>query len=163
MGEGTAKTTINLSNNLSSYVNSLGVNPIGTVTGTMQEWLGRFKKGETAQITSKIAALVADWRKQYAGVNVTQTELNFLEQIIPSIHDSPQNFIIKLNSLQNQVMTRYNASRSLVGLPELAINQLVDKNLRIPIYSGQAQTPAGGGSATNSGTTSGGMGWTIIQ
>lgn len=156
LGEGAAKTTMSLMSKLKSYINKLDKSPIGVVEGSMQDWLGRFKGKEATKIKADIVAIVSDWRKQYAGVNVTATELEFVNAIAPALYDNPDNFMIKLDSLSNQILTKNNSTRSVVGLPEISKEQLLDKNLRVKLYSENEQT-------TNevSGTTSSGLNYTI--
>lgn len=137
LGESAAKTTLTLSDTLKKYINSLPESPIGNASGTIQDWLGRFKKGEAANIKSQITAIIADWRKQYAGVNVTATEIEFLNSIAPQLYDTPDNFMIKLNTLNNQIETKFNSSRELVGLPSMDTNQILNKNQRVGLYGGQ--------------------------
>ncbi len=135
LGEGAAKTTVNLAKDLKNYVNGLGSSPVGVVKGSIQDWLGRFKKGEAASIKAKVVALISDWRKQYAGVNVTQTELEFVNSIAPQLYDSPDNFMRKLNALTGQVMIRYNSSRDIVGLPVLSEQAVIHRNEKANFYN----------------------------
>jgi len=159
LGEIAAKTTIKLATDLKNYIAKLPNSPVGVASGTAQDWLGRFKSGEAAAIKAKIVSIAADWRKQYAGVNVTPTEIQFLDAVIPSLYDSPGNFMTKLNALTGQIMTRFNASRDQVGLPNLNEMSLTNKALRIPLYTGEE---TGQANQSTTGTTSSGMGYTII-
>jgi len=158
-GEAAASTTLKLADNLRTYLNKLTKSPVGVVKGTMQDWMGRFKSGEAAAVKAKITAMVADWRKNYAGVTLTPAELEFLNSIAPNLYDRPDNFMKKLEALEEQVITKYNATRGMAGLPELDKGSVLSKKQRVQVYFGKQTATSGG----NSGTTSSGLNYTITK
>jgi uncharacterized lipoprotein YehR (DUF1307 family) len=131
-GETAASITVNFANELAKKINNLG--GIGNFKGTIEKWLGKFKGTNQQSIASDITNMMADWRRRYAGTAVTETELAFLTDAIPSIADRTEQMAVKLQSLQNAALLQYNNTRQNINLPVLNLDNLLDKSKRASLY-----------------------------
>jgi len=180
-GETTARIAIEKANKVENLVNDLESradkgggffkneteSPIGVVEGTMEGWMGRLRSEEATEIRASVVQAVAEMRNRLLGSAVTESEERFLEPLIPKLSDSPANFMIKLNSLKSDPLLQLNQTRSIVGLPPVDANQLLNRDLKVNLYNGQSQKETSQTQQTPqqnySGTTSSGLGYTIEQ
>lgn len=144
VGEAFTRTSITQANNILSEFNKLSsdkkyTNPVGVTTGTIQDWLGRFKSKEAQSIVTKVTQAVANMRKQMAGVAVSETELKFLNELVPQLSDSPANFLIKLDNLQTNPLLQLNSVRGSFNIPELNQDTLFNKSKRVELYTSEQQ------------------------
>ena len=109
--------------------------PIGVVKGTMENWLGRFRGEDATALRSTITNMVAEMRNRLSGTAVTDSEAAFLEPLIPSLSDSPANFIKKLEQLESDPLLRLNTIRTSFNLPTLTDKTLLDNQARVGLYS----------------------------
>ena len=150
MGHATASNYLKNIDDVRSALAEGGVT--GFVPGGLQNVLGRIKGPKTATLKANITNLVAQFRKDLLGSAVTESEKEFLSDLIPDISSS--NFIEQLNAFQNGVMNRYNSTRSSVSLPEVNVLQAIKPQERLKLYE---NTPAAseedfwGGSGTTGG------------
>ena len=109
--------------------------PIGTVQGTMQNWLGRFRGEGATAIRTSVTSMVAEMRNRLSGTAVTDSEAKFLEPLIPDLSDSPANFMKKLEQLESDPLLRLNTIRSTFNLPSLNEESLLNSTKRVGLYS----------------------------
>ena len=109
--------------------------PIGTVQGTMQNWLGRFRGEDATAIRTSVTSMVAEMRNRLSGTAVTDSEAAFLEPLIPDLSDSPANFMKKLEQLESDPLLRLNTIRSTFNLPSLNEESLLNSTKRVGLYS----------------------------
>ena len=109
--------------------------PIGVVSGTMENWLGRFRGEDATRIRSAVTNMVAEMRNRLSGTAVTDSEAAFLEPLIPDLSDNPKNFMIKLSQLESDPLLRLNTIRTSFNLPVLNDKTLTDNNARVGLYS----------------------------
>lgn len=109
--------------------------PIGVVSGTMENWLGRFRGEDATRIRSSITSMVAEMRNRLSGTAVTDSEAAFLEPLIPDLSDSPKNFMAKLAQLESDPLLRLNTIRTSFNLPVLNERTLLDNSARVGLYS----------------------------
>ena len=107
---------------------------IGNFTGTVENWLGRFKGTKEAEIKAKIVSAIAEMRNKLLGSAVTPTEERFLEPLIPELSDRIPVLLNKLAAIKSQGLTDLNSIRTTFGLPEINEEQLLDIEKRIPLY-----------------------------
>lgn len=120
---------------------------IGPLDGTWESVkgkLGKSKDNRAANISAKIAALVAQMRNDLSGTAVTSSEAAFLEPLIPSLSDTMNNFNTKIKALDNNVLGQYNTVRSSVSLPEVNRDQVIDPKKRLGLYSNDIYLPKNG-------------------
>lgn len=108
---------------------------VGPIQGSYQNALGRFRGKEATELRGKIAALVAEMRNDLSGTAVTESEAKFLEPLIAGLEDTSGSFKAKVNSLEDNVLGKYNSTRSSVSLPDVTIDQAIDPNKRLMLYS----------------------------
>lgn len=119
-------------------------NEVGAFTGTFNEWFKRkFGVGGDATIMkAKITNLFAEITNKRAGANVTETEWKRLvAPNIPDLSESGESFVTKLNEAQDDVLEKYNAGRTTVGLPKLNLSHIDTPETRISLYSRQDDNP----------------------
>lgn len=107
---------------------------IGNFTGTVENWLGRFKGTKEAKIKAKIVSSIAEMRNKLLGSAVTETEERFLEPLIPELSDRIPVLLGKLDTIRSQGLIDLNSIRTTFGLPEINQDQLLDASQRIPLY-----------------------------
>lgn len=120
---------------------------IGPIDGTWEQVkgrLGKSKNNKAAEISAKIAALVAQMRNDLSGTAVTSSEAAFLEPLIPSLSDNMANFGTKIKALNENALGQYNTIRSSVSLPEVTAEQVIDPKKRLILYSSDIYLPANG-------------------
>lgn len=149
IGEATVKTATTRANILDSYIDKLDKSPIGVVKGSMEKFLRGMKSNEAQQIATQVTFLVAEMRNRLSGTAVTDSEARFLADIIPSLSDTPDNFMTKLQALKTQPLIELNSVRSVYELPSLDEVSLQDKNARIKLYSGLTETVSNSSQSDN--------------
>ena len=120
---------------------------IGPFDGTWESIKGKLlksKDGRAAEISAKIAALVAQMRNDLSGTAVTSSEATFLEPLIPSLSDTMTNFRGKIKALNENTLGQYNTVRSSVSLPEVTKEQVIDPKKRLGLYSSDIYLPKNG-------------------
>ena len=136
ISESTAQYASKKTDEVRNSIKKLGEDsPVGVVKGTMENWLGRFRGKEAAEVRAKVTSLVAEMRNRLSGTNVTESEKDFLEPLIPSLSDSPDNFMKKMNELESDPLMRLNSMRQQYELPKLDKANLNDRKLRVDGYS----------------------------
>lgn len=128
------------------------MNKLGIVEWNVNSWKRKLKRDEEGQqIASRLTSLVTDWRKEMAWSNVTDRELKMIDELLPSIKDNPYNAITKIEEFQSYMLKTLNSTRSVMNLPNLDGNTLMDKNARANLYLGN-YTPSNNtvGSSQNS-------------
>lgn len=108
--------------------------PVGVVSGTFNQLLGRLKGPEAAKIQGELRGLYQEFRRQNAGVAVTDSESKYLQPLFAEISDRDAVFMEKLNLFEQQVLDRYNATRSSVGLPAADTKEVINKANRLKLY-----------------------------
>lgn len=137
--ESLAKTQIRKADDLRNFLNGLDVDeqPISVVSGSMEKYIKRrFRGKEEQEVLSRVTDLTADMITALAGVNVTENEKRFLEPLIPDINDTPANFMIKLEQLENRAITGLNEFRGTYGLPKINKNVLLNPSEKQKLYEG---------------------------
>jgi hypothetical protein len=90
---------------------------------------------EMIKLESDMNYLVAKWRNSIGGTAITQSEATFLAPVIASITDKEENARTKLESVRDNVLREYNATRRDSGLPELQnAQQAYDLNEKLALY-----------------------------
>jgi len=143
--ESNVRNSVQRSNDLKGYIEQLGdmENPIGEFSGTFEEWVGRFKSKEAQTVATKAMQIVKDFANKFMGANMTDHEIKFYSPIIPKLGDDVENFLIKLDSLKTDPMTRLNNVRETFSLPRLDEDSLFDRELRAGLFEGgKGQQPA---------------------
>ena len=136
VAEATVQYTSKKTDEIRNTIKKLGdSSPVGVVKGTMQDWLGRLRGKEAAEVRAKMTSLVAEMRNRLSGTAVTESEQAFLEPLIPKLGDSPDNFMKKIAELENDPLMRLNSVRQQYELPKLDKATLRDRKLRTPLYS----------------------------
>lgn len=126
---------VNELNNLISELNKIWDEPLGWFEWTVQQWLGRFRSGEAAQVAAKANLLITRMRKDLIGANITATEANVLEPNIPRLWDSTINFLIKTQSLKDDALVNLNNQRERYSLAKLNEDALFNLNDRVKLYN----------------------------
>lgn len=106
----------------------------GFIEGNFNKVLGKLKGAEAQNIKSELTQLYQTFRKENAGVAVSDAEQRFLDQLFADINDPKGNFVVKLDTFQNGILDRYNATRSSVGLPKARVLDILDENERLYLY-----------------------------
>lgn len=126
ISEPTTRLAATRAKSLNEYIDWLWwESPIWVGEWTMENRLWRFKWKEAAQIKADVTQMVIKMRKDIIGADITETENDTLEPLIPSITDSPANFMIKLNKLRKEPLLQYNSIRTTYWLPEIDENTLL--------------------------------------
>lgn len=142
LGTGTAETYTKKIDNVKSLLQEYWPATVGPISGTTQQILGKLKSNQAQELQSAIADLTISLRHDIAGSAVTQSESSFLEPLITSLSDKKGNFMEKLDALQNRIKVQYNSTRSVAGLPEVNVKQILDKKSRLDLYgNGQTDNP----------------------
>ena len=142
ISEGATRIAVEKTRDLTNLIDELDQSPIGVAKGTFSEWIGKFKGKEAQRIKTDVTSIVAEMRNRLSGTAVTENEQRFLEPLIPSLNDSPQNFMIKLNKLRTSPLLELNALRSIYDLPTLNERSLLDLNERVRLYGSTELKPA---------------------
>jgi len=111
------------------------LNKLGIISGNYEKLKKKFVADKNFQsLSSDLTGLISEWRLKMAGSNVTEAELKFLDDLIPTVKDNPFNAIEKIKSFQNMLLGQTNSRRSLYGLPSLDKNTLISMDNRISLY-----------------------------
>ena len=109
--------------------------PVGPLSGTFQNLLGRIKGKDATAVKAELTNLYSEFRKESAGTATTESELRFLDSLFADIKDTKGNFMEKLATFERQLVQRYNSARSTVNLPELNASQVINPSERLPLYA----------------------------
>lgn len=134
-GEHTATYYINKVQEIEKLLKDNGlydaVGPIeNLVTGK-----GVFARRESAAVRAKLTSIVANLRLELSGSQVTESEQKFLEPLIAALSDKKGIIKEKLNEIKGDSLSHLNAVRANYGLPELNEQELLDRKLRVPLYT----------------------------
>jgi hypothetical protein len=146
MGTGAAQFALKQAKELRKVLDN-AEDVVGPFDGTVEELKGKLlklKDPRAAEISAKITKLTAPMRNQLAGTAVTDSETTFLEPLIPELRDTMANFRIKVNELESQSLDRYNSTRSIVSLPTVTTEMVIDPKKRLQVYSNDIYLPASG-------------------
>jgi hypothetical protein len=114
---------------------------VGTFQGTLTQFLTKKLRGENeTKVLNAVANLSAELRNKLAGVAVTETEMRFIEPLIPDIDQPAASFMVELNKLKTQPLLKLNAVRESYNLGKVNEEQLYDRSKRVPLYSGVPQS-----------------------
>jgi len=146
MGTNTAQNYIRKANDLSKAISDAEsiIGPLEGTWETIKGKLGKSKSAKAADISAKIATLVAEMRNDLSGTAVTASEASFLEPLIPSLSDTMDNFEIKVKNLRENSLNQYNSTRSIVSLPTVTAEMVIDPKKRLQLYSNDIYLPANG-------------------
>lgn len=111
---------------------------VGFVEGNFQKLLGQIKGPDATRIRAELTDLYSEFRKQNAGVNVTEAETKYLTPLLADIGDPRANFMTKLDTFQTGILDRYNSTRRTASLPAIRVLELLDDNERARLYIGTA-------------------------
>jgi len=106
----------------------------GFIEGNFNKVLGRVKGARAAQVKAELTNLYQTFRKENAGVAVTDSETRFLDSLFSDINDPKGNFLTKLDTFQTGILDRYNSTRSSVNLPAVRVLDVLDPNERLSLY-----------------------------
>jgi hypothetical protein len=140
--ETTARYTYEMAPKIYQEINKIEKD-FGLVAGN---W-NKLKKKVTAstdfqKVASELASYVQEWRKGMVGSQVTQVELDMINELLPSVTDNPVNLKQKIKSFAEMQLNVLNANRGTVNLPSLDYNSLFDYNNRVSLY-GNEEDPLG--------------------
>jgi hypothetical protein len=107
---------------------------IGIISGSFNQMLGRLKGAESTKVKAELTNLYAQFRKENLGTAVTPAEVKFLEPLLASITDKSGNFGEKLDAFERGILTRYNATRNSVNLPEVTTKEAINDKVRLGLY-----------------------------
>jgi hypothetical protein len=65
----------------------------------------------------------------------TATELQMIDDLLPSVTDNPFNAITKIQEFQDYWLRKYNNTRGNLYLPSVDESTLLDKNKRVQLYT----------------------------
>ena len=92
--------------------------------------------------------------------------MRFLAPLIPTLDDTPANFLVKLNQLQDTPLRELNNLRAQHGLPMLGLSELLNSKARVNLYGSEVTqdtrtvVPLGGSTGgASSLSPSQGNGW----
>lgn len=106
----------------------------GFLEGNFNKILGRIKGPRAAQVKAELTQLYQTFRKENAGVAVTDAEQRFLDSLFSDINDPKGNFLTKLDTFQTGIIDRYNSTRNSVNLPPVRVLEVLDPNERLSLY-----------------------------
>ena len=114
---------------------------LGIVEGNWNKLKKKFKKDKDFQsLSTQLTMLISEWKQRMTGVATTESELNFINDIIPKVTDNPWNAIQKIRDFQKMNLDLVNSRRSVNSLPSLDYKTLTDKNSRVKLYEGDLNT-----------------------
>lgn len=94
------------------------------------------------QLQSSLVALIQPWRKENAGVAVSEQEQKFLEDLMATINDQPEGISIKVQSFAESALQGYNSQRLTSGLPEVGFEHILGASPYEDLYkSSQQEAP----------------------
>lgn len=141
LGVATAETYVERGRKIKALVEKYWPATLGPISGSFQQILGKLKFNQRQEIQSSVATLVAQMRNDLAGTAVTESEAKFLEPLIPDPKDRASNFIIKVDTLLDSVLTQHNATRNAANLPEVKMQDILDAQKRLNLYSSGPASP----------------------
>lgn len=145
MGTATAQSYLKKSQELNKLLAKPEIQELtGPISGTFENLKGKFRSKEAQELRSKITSLVAEMRKDLSGSAVTESESRFLEPLIPSLTDSWENLSTKNKTLGENALSKYNSTRSVVSLPTVTAEEVIDPRKRLILYSNDIYLPANG-------------------
>src|SRR3990167_2900308 len=144
MTEVVVRQQTELVNQLNTLLTDSGlIGEVGTFQGTFSKLITRRLRGEReTEVMNRAKELVADMAKQMVGVNMTEAEMKFMEDLIPQIDEPAMSFNVKLRNLKVLPLARLNALRAERNMPRLDEKSLLDRKLRVPLYIGTLDTSA---------------------
>lgn len=80
---------------------------------------------------------IAEYRNQISGSAITASEWEFLDDVIATINDKPENALWKIKAVKENVINSYNAYRQQAWLPKLNDSEIRNVNSRLNKYTGQ--------------------------
>lgn len=110
---------------------------VGFVEGNFNKVLGRIKGENATKVKAELTQLYNTFRKENAGVAVTDAEQRYLDNLFADINDPEGNFMAKLDVFQTGILDRYNATRSSVSLPKVRVKDILDPAERLKLYVAQ--------------------------
>lgn len=114
---------------------------LGIVKGNWNKMKKKFEKDKDFQsLSTNLTMLISEWKQRMTGVATTESELNFINDIIPKVTDNPWNAIQKIRDFQKMNLDLVNSRRSVSSLPSLDYTTLTDKNSRVRLYEGDLNT-----------------------
>lgn len=144
MGTGSTQFSLKTSDDLRKLLED-AEDVLGPIEGSLERVKGKLLKSRdprATKIAAEITKLTAPMRNQLSGTAVTESETAFLEPLIPSISDTIENINAKVDALESQALDRYNTTRSMVSLPEVTKEQVIDPKKRLILYSNDIYLPA---------------------
>lgn len=141
ISESAVKITTQQVNDLVSLLEGEGLlEEVGTFEGTITKLLTKKLRGaRETEVLNRVQNLVAQIRKDLAGVAVTPTEMRNLEPLFPDIDQPASSFMVELNNLKTIPQLKLNQVRRDRNMPIINEEQLFDRNLRTPLYSNLPQ------------------------
>lgn len=137
VSESFVQANIRKYNDVTDTINAIGERfGQGEVSGTIIEFLGRFKGDDAKKVGAELATAVAKMRNELLGSAVTPAEEAFLADAIPKETDTPEQIASKLDNLKQNALFELNSQRSVYGLPELTEGAILDKKLKEQLYLG---------------------------
>ena len=122
------RNVLNKSMSLKNYITWLNKNPIGNFTGTVEKWLWKFNKKESAQIKQYLSDIETYLRDT---MNIDDDRIKL---IVPQLDDSIQNFRAKLNWLESSQLALLNNRRRMYFLPSLQKSDVWHPETRYDVY-----------------------------
>lgn len=108
---------------------------VGTFQGTITKLLTRRLRGaKETEILNRVQNLVAELRKNFAGVAVTPEEMRQLEPLFPDIDQPAASFMVELNNLKTIPLLKINQVRDERNMPVISEEQLMDRDKRVVLY-----------------------------
>ncbi len=142
ISEPKVKTSVQKASDLEILMRQLsaaGNNPVWVVDWSINKWLRKLKWNNAQNISTQVTQLVSKMRNDLIGANATAGEVDLIEPLIPSLNDTPSNFMIKLNNLKTAPLQQYNNIRTTYGLPAVTASILLNWN-KVPLYQGQTMS-----------------------
>lgn len=68
------------------------------------------------------------------GSNVTESEIKWLEPLIPDMNDKYENAKAKIATMKNKILSDINGVRQDLNLPLLDTKSLINNNARLQLY-----------------------------
>lgn len=134
MGQATTDTILKRTQRIKELLGKAGI--VGPVQGNFQNLLRQVKGPDATKIKAELTQLYSQFRQKNAGVNVTDSELRFLDPLFADIGDTKGNFLVKLNTFEQGVVDQHNSTRRSVGLPEISATNAVNPTARLSLYKG---------------------------
>ena len=123
-------------NEILNFIDEKWMKDIWAFNWTLQNYLtSKFKTKEAQQIQSDLLNITATLTTKLSWTAKTESELKFINDLIPNIWDNADNFIIKLNNLKELPLMQYNSQMvEWFWFKPLNEEQLLDFNTRLSSY-----------------------------